>query len=350
MYNLPTMRSWPVLVAAGTGLLLLLLLTSAPFSLSHPHGQPTPTGVQNTIMIRTISIATIGLAMIGTVAAQGCAPTTCQDWDCTAPNGADSWCKCYDENAVQDYTLAGCTDSGDPPCVCPATPTCVDSTTFTNSGPNYMCGNGHGSATCPTLTAPSQWCNNPNYPARMSNSWCTTHFCEQCGHGYGIVYVGCSGGVQAVANSCQACGLTSRGPCQPGVLPNDAKCHPTGPNSNMRLSFKNNVGCGANLCKGCGVLNSKPCNNGDGLRVCDAGLGIRKWGDSSEQNCIAQKATCPPSAADWAHANALTAAGAWSGSCSTLPEVGGVFYNRVPGTAMTPDVNSPFVHGSTFVF
>jgi hypothetical protein len=183
----------------------------------------------------------------------------------------------------------------------------------------------------------------------MSNSWCTTQFCEQCGHGFGIVYVGCSGGVQAVANSCQACGTANRGPCQPGVLANDAKCHPTHTNS-VRLSFKNNIGCGANLCGYCGMLNSKPCNNGDGLRVCDAGLGIRKWGDSSQQNCITQKTTCPPAAADWAQANAMTAEGAWTGSCSTLPEVGGIFYNRVPGTAMTPDVNSMFIHGSTFVF
>ena len=38
------------------------------------------------------------------------------------------------------------------------------------------------------------------------------------------------------------------------------------------------------------------------------------------------------------------------GACATLPEVGGVFYNRVPQTYMTPDINNPHVHGPAFVF
>ena len=52
----------------------------------------------------------------------------------------------------------------------------------------------------------------------------------------------------------------------------------------------------------------------------------------------------------------MTIAGEWlapadgSGACATLPEVGGVFYNRVSGTWNTPDINNPHVHGPAFVF
>jgi hypothetical protein len=69
----------------------------------------------------------------------------------------------------------------------------------------------------------------------------------------------------------------------------------------------------------------------------------------------------------------MEANGDWVGTCRTLPEVGGVFYNRaaklpnhlpflnilysffegVPNgqtTAMTPDQSNPHVHGPTFVF
>ena len=64
----------------------------------------------------------------------------------------------------------------------------------------------------------------------------------------------------------------------------------------------------------------------------------RRWGD--DPNCVAIEPGCPPDdAADWSG----------TGSCSTLPKVGGVYYNRVSGTFMTPDLSNPFVHGPAFV-
>jgi hypothetical protein len=138
---------------------------------------------------------------------------------------------------------------------------------------------------------------------------------------FGIVYVGCTNGVQAVANSCQACGHNSRGPCRSG-----AKCL-------GRTSLRSDYGCSANLCKTCGVVGTKPCNNGDGQQICDAGLAPRRYGNPSENNCEVEQSTC---------------GAPWTGACSTLPNVGGTFYNVIPGTK-APDMNNEFVHGGTFI-
>ena len=69
--------------------------------------------------------------------------------------------------------------------------------------------------------------------------------------------------------------------------------------------------------------------------------------ENPHPNCVAIAPGCPPDAATWTEANDAD----WSGTglCATLPKVGDVYYNRVPGTFMTPDIDNPFVHGPAFV-
>ena len=135
------------------------------------------------------------------------------------------------------------------------------------------CGHQIGAATCPTAAAPSVWCNDPAHPARMSNGWCATEHCEQCAQGFGKIYVGCVDGSPVAPNACRACGTKNSGPCQPGVLANDATCHFNDPTTLERLSLMGEAGgCHAGHCTGCGLLNAKPCNNGDGMRICNPGL------------------------------------------------------------------------------
>lgn len=256
----------------------------------------------------------------------------CVNWAC---DGAVSWCSCYDANDEVAYTAAGCNGDG-VDCACSG-PTC------TPAG-STGCGDKIGAATCPTAAAPSAWCNDPAHPTRMQlHGWCAIEHCEQCAVGFGKTYVGCEIdpvtliGSPAAPNGCRTCGTKSTGPCQPGVLAGQSSlCRLIDPNTGSRLSLSNR-GCSTGHCTDCGNLNGKPCNNGDGLSICDTGLAPRKWGD--DPNCIAIEPGCPPDdAADWSGTD-----------CSTLPKVGGVYYNRVPETFMTPDLSNPFVHGPAFV-
>ena len=146
------------------------------------------------------------------------------------------------------------------------------------------CGVGLNSVPCPTATEPSAWCNNPLHPGRLTVAWCMATFCNQCGHFFGTVYGGCVNGVQVATPVCNECGHQSVGPCQPGVLANDATCRPTGSAIGSRLSLRANIGCMANHCTLCGGLNTQPCNNGDGLRICDADFGPYK--------CVARAPLC----------------------------------------------------------
>ena len=231
------------------------------------------------------------------------------------------------ESKASIYTNHDC-DEDEDPCDCPGwspAPTCAN-VELVGQG---ECGMGHGSLTCGTATAPSAWCNNPSYPLRLGNPWCTENFCNQCGDMFGIVYVGCTNGVQDVANSCQACGHNSRGPCRSGAKCLDSTAYAGG----SRTSLRSDYGCSANLCKTCGVVGTKPCNNGDGQQICDAGLAPRRYGNPSENNCEVEQLTC---------------GAPWTGACSTLPNVGGTFYNVIPGTK-APDMNNEFVHGGTFI-
>ena len=224
-------------------------------------------------------------AFIGSVASQGCGPATdCATWECHAPNNGDSWCKCFDTTDELTYAATtGCNNDGSD-CACgPAAPQCAAVTTSAGE-----CGMGHGSLPCPTATAPSAWCNNPAHPGRLTVPWCMETFCDQCIYGFAKILGGCDQTnvpwMPVDSPGCQACGLASRGPCQPGVLTNDAKCHPTNGPGGARLSLRGETGCSADYCMFCGGFNAKPCNNGDGLRICDADFGPYK--------CVARAPLC----------------------------------------------------------